>query len=930
MSLGYRNTSPAQVYMAHSAEELWGLEEGYGYTDPFDLKNTLLSFQYSLGPKKGAGGLPPLIAKLVLINPGVKLEEKLFSLHSAFNLRAKTPTGEPLDTSSLAQNIKDGSTFFCRFGYQSPVPGADADRQIESALSKVHEFYMWKMDFTFNQGKERQFTLYFMDTRSATVTSPAFLHHEKQFRVGCDDNETWKPPSTILSDLLGQVATPVEGYPALVKFSEDQITTIDNSLLDFVNKATMMKEASVKNQKVKSKELAHRSRFKPEDKITTYTLANTMFFTSLGVGFTTGNWYEQTGVSEPKNPEKKANMAQTTGRNQGTVDKPAVIDADVQAESKTAGSTPGIAPKRYEIEIPLYDMNAVGGFTAGIIPPYTCYYALPKKEGSGYRTDLALEDLEWILKNDKYVAVYKNKFFPFPLAPQTQYLLPTDKWWPLHFEVMTMPISDEPDEDRWYPITLDRGGLESYVKNLRAAALVNMSVQQLEESGFGNNRERVEEFRTAYAEVVPDTPFMPLNTLGEDYCHSVHLNIPSGEYKQSLSRLVKQINKVLLKENDRYLQFRILEYANVPPTSRGLVETALGDSAALVDWENDKGLILITPQPDMDDIFSKFNSAPFTSFSGVNILTEDGAFSDNTISLATGYDTRPDNIITNLQFSQPTSPLMNMLRSAPTVGQRMYNVAKRMDDDEYREKVMETVVLAIDEDDSTDEKKYVELKGSGGKSEFKNSVGGVVFSEKAVKKAFGQAVKYAGAPGNSADQSDVQKQITEDLKFLSNPALFNALFPRVKGKDRSVVRQKWFADGEVKEAEVPQYRYMVSTPIGSLQADAESDEGAELQTYLSKMALLSAFKKTITNVSVTTLGIPEMDVFADEIGRRSIMLDVHEPRVPGTQHWLSGIYTVAGVSHKIDQNGYSTNLNLVPSMVNTEENYSRLTIMKHK
>ena len=928
MSLGYRSTSPAQVYIAHSAEELWGIEEGYGYTDPLGLKDTLLSFEYSLGPKKGAGGVAPLVTKLRLINPGVKLEEKLFALHTTFNLRAKTPTGEPIDATALAQNIKEGSTFFMRFGYQSPAEGEGANRPIESALSKVHELFLWKMDFVFNQGKERQFTLYFMDTRSATVSSPSFLHHEKTFRVGCDDNATWKPPSVILSDLLGQMATPVEGYPALVNFSEEQASTIDNAMLDYINKATMLKESSAEGHKVKSKELAHKKRFAAIDNITTYTLANSLFFTALGIGFTTGNWYEQTGVSEPKNPEKKANMAQTTGRNQGTVDKPAVIDADVQAESTTAGSTPGIPPQRYEIEIPLYDMNAAGGITFGIIPPNTCYYALPDKESGGYRTDLMLEDLEWILKNDKYVAVYKNQFFPLPLTPQTQYLKPGE-WWPLHFLVTSMPISAEADEDRWYPITLDRGGLESYVKNLRAVALGNMNAQQLE--GFGDNRERVEEFRTAYADVVgDDDPYMPLNTKGEDYCHSVYLNISPGEYKNAMEKLVGTINKVLLKENDRYLQFRILEYANVPPVSRGLVEAALGDASKVVDWENDKGLVMVTPQPDIDNIFSQFNSAPFASFSGVNIINEGGGFSDDTISLATGYDIRPDNIITNLQFSQPTSPLLGILRSAPTVGQKMYNVAKRMDDSEYREKVMETVVLVMDEDDSGDEKKYMELKGAGGKSEFKNAVGGVVFSENAVKKAFGQASKYAGAPGDSAEQGDVKKQISEDLQFLSNPVLFNAVFPRVKGNDRSVVRQKWFADGEVKEAETAQYRYMVSTPIGSLQGDADTDEGAELQTYLAKMAMLTAFKKTITNVSISTLGIPEMDVFADEVGRRSVMLDVHEPRMPGTQHWLSGIYTVAGVSHKIDQNGFQTNINLIPSLVNTEENYSRLTIMKHK
>ena len=86
------------------------------------------------------------------------------------------------------------------------------------------------------------------------------------------------------------------------------------------------------------------------------------------------------------------------------------------------------------------------------------------------------------------------------------------------------------------------------------------------------------------------------------------------------------------------------------------------------------------------------------------------------------------------------------------------------------------------------------------------------------------------------------------------------------------------------------------------------------------MRVLQAFKKRIMNVRLRTLGIPEMDVFAYEINKRRIGLIVSEPRVPGTYHWLSGMYYAIDVTHKISpEDGYTTEIELLVNDSNTQE-----------
>ena len=83
-SPGYRNTAPVKLYMEFSRDPLDLLEDGIltGIQDPFELKDSFMSFDYALAGKGGAG-----VFNVKLINPSQAVEEKIFSWYCAINPR---------------------------------------------------------------------------------------------------------------------------------------------------------------------------------------------------------------------------------------------------------------------------------------------------------------------------------------------------------------------------------------------------------------------------------------------------------------------------------------------------------------------------------------------------------------------------------------------------------------------------------------------------------------------------------------------------------------------------------------------------------------------------------------------------------------------------------------------------------------------------
>lgn len=143
---GYRASDSVKLFIASSIEELEGT--GSQYTDFFDLKNTFQSFTFQ-PPSTMPGGERIGMYKLVLINPGLALENKLFSLYSSIFPRYRSKE-------DVLKNKIDVSTFYIRWGYVTGYTTTNSQ-----ALSHVHAVKLLQIDYELSEGNERIVTLRF-------------------------------------------------------------------------------------------------------------------------------------------------------------------------------------------------------------------------------------------------------------------------------------------------------------------------------------------------------------------------------------------------------------------------------------------------------------------------------------------------------------------------------------------------------------------------------------------------------------------------------------------------------------------------------------------------------------------------------------------------------------------------------------------------
>ena len=92
-----------------------------------------------------------------------------------------------------------------------------------------------------------------------------------------------------------------------------------------------------------------------------------------------------------------------------------------------------------------------------------------------------------------------------------------------------------------------------------------------------------------------------------------------------------------------------------------------------------------------------------------------------------------------------------------------------------------------------------------------------------------------------------------------------------------------------------------------------SDFAQQSRLADSKQQYQAAMQNEVWNLTLTTLGIPELDVMADDFLARRVILQVYDSRqASGKHHWLSGQYMIVGVKHTLEpNNGYLSELTIV-------------------
>ena len=971
---GYRGTSPPSLLVSFNRDEV-DVESGAfsKYQDPLDLKNTFLSWDYSFDSTNNGLG------KLVMINPSVAIEDKLFSWYAALSPRSWTSQARALPIEELEAQVKEVADFYVRWGYQSipnlGVHSASTGFADVNALSHIHKFRLLDMGYQISDKGDKIITLTLINLWELYYANPDFVEKERLFEFSlAGPGNKLKLPSVLMQEVLLQLLAAHDTYLGYSKWTDDQFEVLNADFADTVN--AKLPSSSVRenlflstpgspdephprtyNVVLPSRDLEVSSYAER------YGTKKALEKTSLITIGAARDYYHQFGldinlvVDEDLDPASQApSPNQGVGApNQGTPNDPTT--ASVQAAENAVAAADGYTEEVTFLDPTRVDNNPSVVIMTGMPAPMAGYTLVHRDINGVAKTQLTSAQLKTILNDNKYFyavnpAYHENNRVqdkPFPEA--ALYLAWSEAY---------------PDPGTTTSVGNEMGLLSYPIDPNDTTDVVVISIKSALQALEARKQEKVDELNDLHkinsqvAQLPPS--YAKQKALAAVPVKNHTLQFVSDNLMTDLSRMIERLNDKYFKGTSRYLQTGKLEFAHVPAKDRGSVEVAMGtlfegSGPTVPDWEKDDGVLIITDSDAMSDIFKFSNSKGSIKSFPIQSKTNPQA-----ISLATGFNNRKDNIITSLNWRLNQGSIFNEIRQTPVVVQKLYNVAKRFEDSDYQDVVIGTLGMQLHEGQVA--------PGAGSTATSTNSITSTgpydtglgisvqgienqedvvskqAFPKEAVDKALAQSVtlttfkKSAQDSGgnNPTAKAELVAQVAEDLSFILNNNLTNIFFPQVSPdtQDRILLRMTGEnPNGEPNKlsSSTSYFQYVTKSPISVLQKTLEEvgtvlNDPVNAILLQAKIQSLNIFKKLITDINLEILGVPEMDIWTNEIQNRSVALWVHEPRDPGTYHWITGMYTISSFGHKIDINGYKTTLTLIPKLPNTKEEMQKYTILQ--
>ena len=159
-------------------------------------------------------------------------------------------------------------------------------------------------------------------------------------------------------------------------------------------------------------------------------------------------------------------------------------------------------------------------------------------------------------------------------------------------------------------------------------------------------------------------------------------------------------------------------------------------------------------------------------------------------------------------------------------------------------------------------------------------------------------------------------QIRKLASLISNPKHLEMIFPyaTTDGKQNTVTSEVLMVSNNnlvkvpAKKTRILRRRIDMDT-IRSRISKREREDKMIDSNYNYSVAM----QQESFNISITTLGIPEIDDPASEYLSRRVCFKFYDPRLAnGSLHWLSGVYQITSFKHRINPSqGFLTELELV-------------------
>jgi len=983
--VGYRKTSPPQVFVDFSREALEAIGEGNFslYKDPLDLKNSMKSFSYTL-----TKGDVPGRMDIQLIDPSQRVEADLFAWFAAINprsWRAKQDAPDPENAAKYwAAKALESVKFFVRWGYISDPEDSSSPA---TALSHIHEVLLFDIGYEVSDKQERVVTLQLQTQQDISLMRQAD-HATKMFdqtirtpiERATPEGIVLKEPAEIVTEMIGRLISgggtiggcfPSEEQREVINRAFDAVGTRDLPTaddLDFLENASF--DASTRDGRLMG-----------------YTTVLD-FFNGLGMDVVVN-----IGTANPSPaPDRTLAPAQNTrlapANYRPTPERP-VLNAIAQiAEDNAVFKVPVttnavdlLGERSVDPPAPQIIGDAV------LINPFKIererfvreeslgtYGSMQVEEEIEFYSDsFTREELQRTLEEDKVYLLPSTRSRFYGAVPGSTrppgFNVPNDSLAVSQF-IQGAPL-DVPGGAissrvfRYKPS--EHPELEAFI-----TATLNNDFAGTDEIRQEANLEELQQVLIQEDIVLRDNPIRtaPPPPTEEIDIEGSYIAVTTPSRDLTLQRFLDKLNTTFFEDAADYLTYTHIPLSLIDRKDREEFQRNFANTE--IEWEKDTGLTLVSTLRFANNLIAFMGK--IDSFD-IQIPEK-----PERVILSTGFSKNKTNIITDLSYRQSKAGWFFEFLQSPIIMQQVYDIARRYEDPQYRDAVWRHIELQIDPE-AVPSIIRVYPEGSSDSTQFDPS-GQRYFPEELAERAFNAAVRSLtdteGVQDSSISNPERQRlarQVAEDLQFLRENELIESFFPRattgqlgvegaraiigietgretyrysggrVAGTDIFTlpnqlpnyneegtlevprrITESFAGDGSLAAdlAETKTYRFITNNPLQSLTDDGQLDSNDPDRfgpTLLAqKMRVLQAFKKRIMNVRLRTLGIPEMDVFAYEINKRRIGLIVSEPRVPGTYHWLSGMYYAIDVTHKISpEDGYTTEIELLVNDNNTQE-----------
>lgn len=887
---GYRGTSPPMVFLDFSREPLEEIEGGVfkNYEDPFDLRGTLKEFRYTL-----TKGDVPGAASITLINPNQQVEDRLFSWFAAMaprSWRAKqTETKE-----SWADRATNHAVVYLRWGYMS---------QGQVALSHIHEMVIFDVGYEVSDKQDRLVTLQLQtqhdigiireevySSKGQTVTTTA--------DIGISDDGVIQEPASILEDILGKLGAG-DGTASFVLFSDEQ-KQILNAAFDEVG--TRKSSISYDANFLESREYLEDTGFSK------YGAQDCLrrFFNGIGLDIS----FERSLPSPLVPAQSKISLSQLPGTYAARRSQSAPQDYTNAAK----GNAKVQRIKLDDVYIPFTDDEGVEGVLTSVylVNPYR----LTSRRVAGSLNRRYSSQFSY---TDVIQALEKDEIYLLPGDSSVNNITDNRLAEGLFGQLRYFP-SDYPQITTALELARDKlGGQLREVDDGIAPDDIQLQLEQDKQELSGVN-------------LLQPLPVVPINDLLGVTNRIGTVSCTTSSRSTRLKELLEKVNQTYLNTTGEYIETYFLPTSVVPVDDRDDFESKLG---AKVNWEKSKGILLIGSLALINEF-----TRPLVEINSFDIQVSD---SPEKIILSTGFSKNKTNIVTDVSYRQTKAGFFFEFYRSPVILEQVYDIAQRFEDPVYRDAITRTFILEADKKGDVKELSIIEKEVVPvGDKEFTSldEQTNTLFTEQALDKVFAAAARSItdndytedSALGTSAsipsseeiEGQRIKEKFLEDLQFLKANSLIDVFFPQASELYSNDKLEVFVKIGTRKHRileDTRPRRYIAPSPLSLIKKndDGSFSPGTAI-TLSSKLKSLQDFRKRILNIRVRTLGIPEMDVLAYEIGQRKIGLMVTEPREPGTYHWLTGVYYPIDITHKISPSeGYVTEMELLVSESNTDE-----------